>query len=256
MSSLVDQAEELLNAHKLEEAKKVLEQALAAEPNNIEVLWRFSRLHFELGASLGWSVTVNADAAQEDGGQKAHYEKAYEYGLKAVEADKDNGLGYKWAGLALGLLSNFKTLKDKILDSFKIKELLESAESKLPEDPTVKHALGKWCFTIASIGWVQRTAVSAFVASPPESTYEEAMKFFQATESILSGQESNPKFASVISSNLLFIGKTSEAQSQKDNAKVYYQKVVDFGVKGGNAVQQANVDDANARLKALSSSWW
>lgn len=42
--------------------------------------------------------------------------------------------------------------KEMIGNAFKIKEFFDSADNLSKDDPTVKHALGKWCYKIANIG--------------------------------------------------------------------------------------------------------
>lgn len=39
-------------------------------------------------------------------------------------------------------------------------------------------------FSVASLGWMERTAASALFGTPPSSTYEEALDFFTKAEKV------------------------------------------------------------------------
>ena len=65
----------------------------------------------------------------------------------------------------------------QVANSFKIKDSLEAASALLPADSSVQTALGQWCFKVAGISWVERSAASLLFGSPPESSFEEALGF-------------------------------------------------------------------------------
>jgi hypothetical protein len=68
-----------------------------------------------------------------------------------------------------------------------------------PKDATSIYSLGYWCFLFADMPWYQRKIASAVFATPPTSTYEEALAYFKKAE------ETEPSFYSM---NLLMLGKT------------------------------------------------
>jgi hypothetical protein len=43
-------------------------------------------------------------------------------------------------------------------------------------DQTLNHLLGRWCYAVASVSWMERKLASAIFATPPESSYDEALK--------------------------------------------------------------------------------
>ena len=109
-------------------------------------------------------------------------------GLAIAEGLKDGrrGGGYalKWYAILLGRLGDFLPTKEKVGNSYKIKESLEGAAELLPEDASVQTALGQWCYKVASISWIERGVASALFGSPPESSYEEALGFVKASYAI------------------------------------------------------------------------
>lgn len=60
---------------------------------------------------------------------------------------------------------------------------LQKAIEYNPKDGYAHYVLGRWCFQVASVGWIQRKAAAALFASPPESTYEQALEHFFTAES-------------------------------------------------------------------------
>ncbi|XP_027437415.1 regulator of microtubule dynamics protein 1 isoform X5 [Zalophus californianus] len=51
-----------------------------------------------------------------------------------------------------------------------------------PKDATSIHLMGIWCYTFAEIPWYQRRIAKMLFATPPSSTYEEALGYFHRAE--------------------------------------------------------------------------
>mmetsp|Transcript_17646 Transcript_17646/g.55221 ORF Transcript_17646/g.55221 Transcript_17646/m.55221 type:complete len:260 (-) Transcript_17646:218-997(-) len=146
-----------------------LESLVGTEADGAEVRWRIARVHCDLSHRAG--------SAKE----RETYVRA---GLVAAKDALDlsggtNGYAHKWYGILLGLSGDFETLKNKISNSHKIKDALDRADAALPDDPTVKLALGQWAFKVAKIGAVGRQLASVLFAKPPSATYEEALSYFE-----------------------------------------------------------------------------
>lgn len=77
--------------------------------------------------------------------------------------------------------------KQQITDAFTVKSHWQEASTLDPNDATCHHLLGRWCFTVTDMPWYQRKVASALFATPPSSTYEEALTHFQAAEHISPG---------------------------------------------------------------------
>ena len=110
-------------------------------------------------------------------------------GLRAAEraaaVAPDDGLAQKWLGVMLGSVGDFQTTKEKIQNSYKVREALDAAYKLRPDDATVALALGQWCLKVAGVSFVERGLARAiFGGSPPESTYAEALKFFRKAQEL------------------------------------------------------------------------
>ncbi len=114
----------------------------------------------------------------------------------------------------LSAVADLLSTKEKIENAFKIKEHAIKALEIRPEDATTNHLLGRWCYNVASIGWLERKLAATLFATPPESTYDEALKYFLRAGEI---EQNFPR-------NDLFTGDTYLQLGKKDKAKEYYQK--------------------------------
>jgi len=198
-------------------------------PDNVEILWRFSRVHFDL-----------ADTKPEDKiWRQAQLENGLTYATKALQLDDNNAFAHKWFAIMTSSVGEFKGTKEKIENAFKIKEHALKANELKPKDATTLHLLGRWCFNVSSLGWLERKAASTFFASPPESSFEEALKYFEEANEV------DPNFRR----NLVFLGDTYVQLKQKDKAKASYQKAIDLPVV--SALDQNLVNEAKQKISKL-----
>jgi len=248
MADTLETLDHLFDSGKSEEALKGLEEANQKDPGNVEILWRLSRAVFEIGTQ---------NTGKEDF-QKSSYERAYKLAEEAIAKNKDHYGGHKWAGISLGYLGDFISMTERIGNSFKIKAYFDAAAALAPGDPTILHALGKWCYTIASIGFLERTAASTLFAEPPTSSYDEAITYFLKADGLILGDNKNfQRWLGIYFSNCLLLGQSYEAKGDKAKAKEWFKKLLEQTPAGaGQVSQKENQEKARARLEALESSWW
>ena len=142
---------------------------------DVDVEWRYAR------ACLDASNALPEKDAKREG-------LTFE-GLRAAERAAalapDDGLAQKWLGVMLGSVGDFQTTKEKIQNSYKVREALDAAYKLRPDDATVALALGQWCLKVAGVSFVERGLARAiFGGSPPEATYAEALKFFRSAQEL------------------------------------------------------------------------
>ena len=165
-TALIARADELHAANEVDALFSLLE---GADVNDDDLAWRVARAHHD-----------KAEESEEAAQDAALKERLLRTGLAIAEASKDKtGSGYalKWYAILLGRLGDFLPTKEKVGNSFKIKEALEAAAVLLPEDASIQTALGQWCYKVASISWIERNVAKALFGEPPESSYEEALAF-------------------------------------------------------------------------------
>ena len=142
---------------------------------DVDIEWRYAR------ACLDASNALPEKDAKREG-------LTFE-GLRAAERAAalapDDGLAQKWLGVMLGSVGDFQTTKEKIQNSYKVREALDAAYKLRPDDATVALALGQWCLKVAGVSFVERGLARAiFGGSPPEATYAEALKFFRQAQEL------------------------------------------------------------------------
>ena len=164
--ALIARADELHAASDVDALFALLEGADASDD---ELAWRIARAHHD-----------KAEDSAEVAGNAALKEKLLRAGLAIAETAKEaSGSGYslKWYAILLGRLGDFLPTKEKVGNSYKIKDALERAAVLLPTDPSIQTALGQWCYKVASISWIERNVAKALFGEPPESSYEEALGY-------------------------------------------------------------------------------
>ncbi|KAM6953416.1 regulator of microtubule dynamics protein 1 [Aplochiton taeniatus] len=204
---VLEHADYLYGCGETEKLHQLLLQYKDSE--DAEFLWRLAR------ASRDLSVMPHV-AAEE---KKRLVFEAFEYSKKALEKNEACFAAHKWYAVCLSDIGDYEGVKVKIGNSYTIREHLERALELNPKDATSIHILGYWCFAFAELPWYQRKVAAVIFASPPTSTYEEALAFF------LKAEEVDPNF---YSKNLLMLGKTYMAMKDKDSAMKWLTKARDY----------------------------
>ncbi|XP_052817329.1 regulator of microtubule dynamics protein 1-like [Mya arenaria] len=183
---LLERADRLYSEHKIDELYDLLIEH--KDSRDDEILWRLARAAVDQG-----KLSDNKEILQ-----KKYYE-AFEFIKQALEINNQNYAVHKWYAILLDYTGEFEGKKQRIKNAFQVKEHFMKAVELNPKDATSIHSLGYWCFTMADLKWYERTVASALFATPPSSTYDEALQYF------LKAEEAEPNFYSM---NLLMLGKT------------------------------------------------
>nr|KAI8762001.1 regulator of microtubule dynamics protein 1 [Biomphalaria glabrata] len=189
--------------------------------NDANILWRLAR-----------AATEKGKMGEGDERKKYIYE-AWGYISKALELDNTNFACHKWYGILLDYTAEYEGTKQRISNAFKVKEHFMKAIELNPKDATTLHCLGYWCFLFADMPWYQRKVASVIFASPPTSTYDEALEYF------IKAEEAEPDF---YNQNKVLLGKTYMRLKDKETAKKYLLKALEH--------EDKTTDDAKARKEA------
>jgi tetratricopeptide (TPR) repeat protein len=171
-----------------------------------ELAWRMARAYH--------------DKAEETVDDDSKREALLREGLTIADESRQrcgSGPSLKWYAILLGRLGDFLPTKEKVGNSYKIKEALESAAELLPDDSSVLTALGQWCFKVASISWVERNAAKLLFGAPPESSYEEALGFAERSFAIRPSKK-----AAVLA------GQSCKQTKRLDDAKAWMRKALEL----------------------------
>ncbi|KAK7866595.1 hypothetical protein R5R35_010430 [Gryllus longicercus] len=199
---LLEEADELFNAFHYEDTYKLLKDY--KDSDDVEALWRICRALYnhskeELDTKIKKALVVEAFII-----------------IKRALALNDNHFAtHKWYAILLDAHASYAGIKARINELLNVKNHMVRAAELNPKDATTLYMLGSWCFSIADMPWYQRKIASTLFATPPSSSYEEALKYF------IKAEEVDPNFYSL---NLLMLGKTYLRLKDKERA-IHYLKL-------------------------------
>ena len=176
----------------------LLKQAEELEPENFEVVWRLARAHFDFFDNSVDEEVINKNAYA-----------GLDYAKKALELDDNRAESHKWYGILIGQVGILEGTKQKILNSYEVKDHTLKAIELDPDDDGNLHVMGRWHYTLADLSWVERKIAGLIYATPPEASFEEAAEFFQQAIEIAPDEVRHH----------LFLGKTYIELGDKEAAK-------------------------------------
>ncbi|GAA6218531.1 regulator of microtubule dynamics protein 3-like [Lates japonicus] len=121
-----------------------------------EFLWRLARAYSDMYEST------------EDKQEKKTY--AQQGREEAELALKKNGLNaecHKWFAVLTGLTSQHESMHGKLKSSHILKEHLDRAIALRDDDPMCFYLLGRWCYEVTTLDWLEKKAAAALYQSPP-----------------------------------------------------------------------------------------
>eukprot|EP01133_Synstelium_polycarpum_P007706 gene7706-9024_t len=178
-------------------------------PDNIEIMWRLARSYYDKNEEI-------SDKTQK----QELVKKGLDLINRGLEMDDNHWAMNKWWAIFTNAMGDYISQKEKIANAIKIKEhITKSLDVK--RDATSLHILGRWCYTISNISWIERGIATALFGSPPTSTFGEALKSF------LECQELDPTNIR----NSLFVGDTYTALKDYAKAKEWYVKTAAMEAK-------------------------
>uniref|UniRef100_A0A2K6T512 Regulator of microtubule dynamics protein 1 n=1 Tax=Saimiri boliviensis boliviensis TaxID=39432 RepID=A0A2K6T512_SAIBB len=170
VEEILEQADYLYESGETEKLYQLLAQYKESE--DAELLWRLARASRD--------VAQLSRTSEEE--KKLLVYEALEYAKRALEKNESNFAAHKWYAICLSDVGDYEGIKVKIANAYIIKEHFEKAIELNPKDATSIHLMGIWCYTFAEMPWYQRRIAKMLFASPPSSTYEEALVYFHRAE--------------------------------------------------------------------------
>ncbi|CAJ0573289.1 unnamed protein product, partial [Mesorhabditis spiculigera] len=164
-----------------------LMEQLAGHENDAELLWRLAEACYKKASALDTKDTK---------GRSKYMLEGRDFGKRAVDACPEGNIQVlKWAAILVGSCTDFLGTKERIEQAYILKGLLDKALALDAKDSTLLHLRGRYAFGIANLSWLERKAASAFFATPPEATIDEALADFVACHAIRADFIENDIFA-------------------------------------------------------------
>ncbi|XP_061708733.1 regulator of microtubule dynamics protein 1-like isoform X1 [Cydia pomonella] len=223
----LDHADQLFENGHIEECYQYLKNC---QNNDVEIQWRLCRVMYNMAKETKYEKSYKRELISE----------AYHIISGILKDNYDNYAVHKWYALLLDAESTEIGLKERIKQLENVKKHMDLAVLYNPNDATTLYMLGEWCYQVSEMPWHQRKIAETFFASPPYSTYEEALEYFLKAES------TRPRFYSL---NLLRLGNCYLKLKKEDQAKYYLKLAASYPAKT-NDDHQANKEAAEL-LKQL-----
>uniref|UniRef100_A0A8C5IV79 Regulator of microtubule dynamics 3 n=1 Tax=Junco hyemalis TaxID=40217 RepID=A0A8C5IV79_JUNHY len=132
-----------------------------------EFLWRLARAHCDM-----WELTEDKDERRSYAtGGKEELELALQNWDESAEC-------HQWFAILCGQVSEQESISKRIQAGYVFKEHIDKAIALKPQDPQLYYLLGRWCYHVAHLGWLEKRTVSALFEAPPTATVQDALQNF------------------------------------------------------------------------------
>ncbi|XP_077438782.1 regulator of microtubule dynamics protein 2 [Vanacampus margaritifer] len=154
---------------------------------NSTFLWRLIRAHCDVH---------DISSTLEE--KKSHAETGKKVGEDAVALNPKCAESHQWYAIMCGIMAEYDTMQNKIKNGYIFKDHLDKAIELKPQDPLSYYLLGRWCYAVAQLSWLERKVAAALFVEPPSASVEDALKNFLKVEDI------QPRYSKL---NYVFLAK-------------------------------------------------
>ncbi|PIK62658.1 putative regulator of microtubule dynamics protein 1 [Apostichopus japonicus] len=147
--------------------------------HDAQVLWRLAKAKVLVGE------IVNSQGDGER--QKELVYSARDDAEKAVGLDEFDAEAHKYYSITQGIISDWVPLSEAMGIGKLFKFHLEKALELKPTDAYISHLYGRFIYTLANMGWVQRKAVVTMYGLTEPVSLDTALKWFKKAESLEPG---------------------------------------------------------------------
>ncbi|ODM96731.1 Regulator of microtubule dynamics protein 2 [Orchesella cincta] len=178
--------------------------------DSCEFWWRFAKAtHMEATA---------AKQAGDSAMQKSLVFAGHTRAERALQLNENSANAHKWYAITLGSKGEFVSVNDKIKNGFTFKEHIDKAVQITPQDPSLHYLLGRFCYEVTTLSWVERRIASTLFSAPPNSSPQEALQHFQASE----------RLGKPLKDNRLYMAKCYIVLKNNEEAASWLKKAVEM----------------------------
>ncbi|NXO72248.1 RMD3 protein, partial [Phainopepla nitens] len=178
LGQLLEQADRLHSGNEQDrrEGFQLLLNNKLAYAGQQEFLWRLARAHCDM-----WELTEDADQ------RRSYAARGKEEMELALQKWDQSAECHQWFAILCGQVSEQESIHKRIQAGYVFKEHIDKAIALKPQDPQLYYLLGRWCYQVAHLGWLEKRTVSALFESPPTATVEDALEHFLRVEELHPG---------------------------------------------------------------------
>ncbi|XP_068423977.1 regulator of microtubule dynamics protein 2 [Clinocottus analis] len=162
-------------------------------------LWRLIRAYCDLHDI---SSTLEEKKTNAETGKKV--------GEEAVRLNPTCAESHQWYAIMCGIMAEYDTVQNKIKNGYIFKDHLDKAIELKPQDPMSYYLLGRWCYAVAQLSWIERKVAATLFGEPPSAKVEDALKNFLKVEEIQPGYSKH---------NYVFLAKCYKDMGRRVEAK-------------------------------------
>ncbi|XP_035115698.1 regulator of microtubule dynamics protein 3 isoform X1 [Callithrix jacchus] len=164
-----------------------------------DFLWRLARAYSDM-----------CELTEEVSEKKSYALAGKEEAEAALEKGEESADCHMWYAVLCGQLAEHESIQRRIQSGFSFKEHVDKAIALQPENPMAHFLLGRWCYQVSHLSWLEKKTATALLESPLSATVEDALQSF------LKAEELRPGFSKAgrvyISKCYRELGKNSEAR--------------------------------------------
>lgn len=165
---VLEEADKLNSAGKYELELNELSKGLNEYPDDVDILWRIARAHFDI-----------ADQTADIEIHKAHLYPGIEAAKKALELNPSSARANHWYAVLIGKIGLLEGTEQKIINSYDVEKYGLRAIELDPSYDGTYHVMGRWHFELASLSWIERTIAEWVYETPPEGGFDHAADFYR-----------------------------------------------------------------------------
>ncbi|XP_055083238.1 regulator of microtubule dynamics protein 2 [Periophthalmus magnuspinnatus] len=143
---------------------------------NSSFLWRLTRAYSDVH---DFCSTLEEKKQQAEEGKRV--------GEEAVQLNPTCADSHQWYAIMCGIMAEYDTVQNKIKNGYIFKDHLDKAIELKPHDPLSYYLMGRWCYAVAQLSWLERKVAATLFGEPPSATVEDALRNFLKVEEIQPG---------------------------------------------------------------------
>ncbi|KFO74422.1 Regulator of microtubule dynamics protein 3, partial [Cuculus canorus] len=178
LGQLLQQADRLHGGDEQEkrEGFQLLLNNKLAYADQKDFVWRLARAHSDM-----------CEIAEDTEEKRSYAYDGKEELEVALQKWDQSAECHQWYAVLCGQLSEHESIQKRIQTGYVFKEHIDKAIELKPEDPKSHYLLGRWCYQVSHLGWLEKKAASALFEAPPTATVQDALQNFLRVEELSPG---------------------------------------------------------------------
>ena len=166
--SILIESDQLNKAGKYEVDLLNLTNNLDSFPQDVEVLWRLARAHFEI-----------ADQTEDEEIDKKYLYPGFKYAKMALGINSNSARANHWYAVLIGQIGLLEGTEQKIINSYDVEKYALRAIELDPNYDGAYSVMGRWHYELASLSWFERKIAEWVYESPPNGGYTQAVEYYK-----------------------------------------------------------------------------